>query len=125
MENFSPDINEIIGQNLRAIREKKALTQEGLAFYAQTSAAYIGNIERGEGNPTINTLNRIATVLNVPLSQLLTPAQEQTKETVLSFPSSSFNNYASYFEKLPPSRQQQLLAVLDIMLVKWPLDDEA
>lgn len=60
-----------IGKSIRKIREEKAITQEQLALDAGLNRAYIGYIERGERNPTIKTLEKIAKVLKVSTRVLL------------------------------------------------------
>lgn len=60
-----------IGKNVKKIREKKGLTQEKLAFEANLNRAYIGYIERGERNPSTDTLAKLAKALKVSLKDLL------------------------------------------------------
>jgi transcriptional regulator with XRE-family HTH domain len=60
-----------IGKSIRKIREEKAITQEQLALEAGLNRAYIGYIERGERNPTIKTLEKIAKILKVSTKELL------------------------------------------------------
>jgi transcriptional regulator with XRE-family HTH domain len=58
------------GKNLRRIRQEGKLSQEALSDKAEVPRSQIARIERGEGNPTINTLKRIADVLGVDISIL-------------------------------------------------------
>jgi transcriptional regulator with XRE-family HTH domain len=60
-----------IGKNVKKIREKKGITQEKLAFEANLNRAYIGYIERGERNPSTETLAKLAKALKVSLKDLL------------------------------------------------------
>ena len=60
-----------IGKNVRGIRENKGITQEKLAFEAGLNRAYIGYIERGERNPSTDTLVKIAKALKVSPKDLL------------------------------------------------------
>ena len=60
-----------IGKNVKKIREEKGLTQEKLAFEANLNRAYIGYIERGERNPSTDTLAKLAKALKVSLKDLL------------------------------------------------------
>ena len=46
------------------------LTQEQLAEKAGTSTTYIGTIERGEKSPTLNTISKLASALNISLAEL-------------------------------------------------------
>lgn len=57
---------------IKRIREKLGLSQEKLARLADVSNNTIINIEAGkQDNPTIDTLKKIAKVLNVPIEDLI------------------------------------------------------
>ncbi|OMD89320.1 hypothetical protein BSK49_13125 [Paenibacillus odorifer] len=62
---------EFIGESIRILRTGKGLSQEQLALNAGVNTSYIGQIERGEKNPTIKTLEKIAVALEVSLLDLL------------------------------------------------------
>jgi transcriptional regulator with XRE-family HTH domain len=53
----------IVGRNVRSLRKERGLTQEALAHAADIDTRYVGGIERGEENPTVAVLARIASVL--------------------------------------------------------------
>ncbi|WP_325099489.1 helix-turn-helix transcriptional regulator [Persicirhabdus sediminis] len=59
------------GENLRNFRKEIGLSQEELALQADLDRAYVGGLERGERNPTIMSLLRIAKPLEVTVSELL------------------------------------------------------
>jgi len=59
------------GAKLQKTRKSKGVTQEELAFRMSMDRTYIGMIERGERNPTIRTLYKIAKALKVDSSDLL------------------------------------------------------
>lgn len=61
----------IVGRNVRLLRKAKGLTQEVLAHDADIDTRYVGGIERGEENPSIAVLGRIAAVLDVHPAELL------------------------------------------------------
>lgn len=71
MTNKVTAVSIQIGANIRKIREKKGISQEKLALEAGLNRAYIGYIERGERNPSTDTLARIATALKTSLKDLL------------------------------------------------------
>jgi transcriptional regulator with XRE-family HTH domain len=54
---------------LRHIRVRRGLSQERLAFDAEVDRSYLGGLERGEQNPTVDILDRLASVLCVQLSE--------------------------------------------------------
>lgn len=64
-------VSKKIGQNLHKIRERKGITQEQLALDAGLNRAYIGYIERGERNPSTDTLVKIAKALKISPKDLL------------------------------------------------------
>lgn len=59
------------GQKMQKVRQDKDITQEGLASILSMHRTYIGLIERGERNPTIRTLYKIAKALKVKSSDIL------------------------------------------------------
>lgn len=65
---------ESIGENIRLLRIARNLSQEQLALNAGVNTSYIGQIERGEKNPTIKTLEKISSALNIHLIELLHPS---------------------------------------------------
>lgn len=64
------EITKLIGDRIRNIRNQCGLSQEQLALKANINKSYMGQIERGEENPTIGTLEKIACVLEVPFQEL-------------------------------------------------------
>jgi len=60
----------IVAWNLRRIRVKRGFSQERLAFDAEVDRSYLGGLERGEQNPTVDVLDRLARTLAIPLSDL-------------------------------------------------------
>lgn len=59
------------GVNLRACRLERGLTQEQLADRAALDRTYISGIERGERNPSLVNLARLAEALQIPLFELM------------------------------------------------------
>lgn len=56
---------QIVGANIRRLRKERGLSQEALAGEAGLAMRHLGRIERGEGNPTVAILGRLAEVLGV------------------------------------------------------------
>jgi len=76
----SPSMKETtaLSQNLRRLRDAKNLSQADLAERAKLSRVAYGNIESGSASPKVDTLLRIAAVLDVKLQDLLTPVRTLT-----------------------------------------------
>ena len=60
-----------IGTRVKALREQMGLSLRDLGERAQVSAPMLSQVERGATSPTIATAHRIATGLDMSLSQLL------------------------------------------------------
>ena len=66
---------KVVGVNVRRFRRERGLTQEQLALSADIDLRYLGGIERGEHNPTVSLLGRLAIVLGVHPSSLFIETQ--------------------------------------------------
>jgi len=59
---------QMIGARIKEIRNKKGLTQEQLSEKMEINPKYLSSIERGNENPTLNTLIKLSESLEVDLS---------------------------------------------------------
>ena len=62
-----------MARNLRRLRAERGLTQEEVAQRAGLNRNYVGMIEREENAPTVDILERLAEVLQVDATALLSP----------------------------------------------------
>ncbi|MBM6701732.1 helix-turn-helix domain-containing protein [Megasphaera elsdenii] len=60
-----------IGERIKEARKSAGLTQLELAKKTELSRSYIGDIEKDRYNPSVSTLQLIATATNTPLEDLL------------------------------------------------------
>lgn len=74
------DLIKIIGQRIRNYRTEQNLSQEKLAELCGCHPTYIGQIERGEKNATLESIGKIAAALNVPLSVLFEKLGAEEKD---------------------------------------------
>ena len=65
------------GRRVRELRTKRGWTQEQLAAKAGKHWTYIGGIERGERNPTLEVIADLAAALNVPVANLFTSSRRR------------------------------------------------
>ena len=68
---MSKDVTVKFGKRVREIRVLKKLSQEELAEKAGVHRTYIGMIERGEKNITLENIEKIATALEISLNELM------------------------------------------------------
>ncbi|WAH36770.1 helix-turn-helix domain-containing protein [Alicyclobacillus dauci] len=65
----------MIGARIQALRQNKGLSLSELADKADVAKSYLSAIERGiQGNPSIQVIEKIASVLDVPVQQLVSGA---------------------------------------------------
>ena len=64
-------IRSDVGNLIREKRIKSGLTQESFALQAKIDRSYMGRIERGNANISIELLYKLAFVLNCEVSELL------------------------------------------------------
>ena len=64
------DIVKILGQRIKKYRISKGLSQEKLSELAGCHPTYIGQIERGEKNVSVESIEKLSRALNIPLSKL-------------------------------------------------------
>ncbi len=70
------NVTEILGQRIRFYRKQKGISQEQLSKLADLHPTYIGQIERGEKNASIETIYKISMGLQIPIIQLLEKIDE-------------------------------------------------
>lgn len=66
--------NEAVGRAIRDARKEQGFTQEAFAMAAGLDRSYMGAIERGEFNLTLQTLLKVTAKLELSASELLSRA---------------------------------------------------
>lgn len=107
MEN----IKFIIGQRIRNYRIQKNLSQEQLSELANCHPTYIGQLERGEKNATLESIQKVAQALNIPLSQLFEKIEEKQNEE--SIPLQIYDFFSSKNKKEQKYLYQILMEIDD------------
>jgi transcriptional regulator with XRE-family HTH domain len=75
------DLQKALGQRIRELRLKKGFSQEAFADHCGLHRTYMGAIERGEHNLTIQTVLTIAHGLSIPVSRLLAGIERYIRDT--------------------------------------------
>ena len=71
------ELRKSLGRTVRAFRYRAGYSsQEAFARAATLHPTYVGGVERGERNPSLRSLLRIADALEMPLSRLVAEAEE-------------------------------------------------
>jgi len=64
------EIDKKVGMNIRVARIKRSISQESLADMAGLARSTMGIVERGEQSPSIQTVAKVATALNIEIHKL-------------------------------------------------------
>jgi transcriptional regulator with XRE-family HTH domain len=65
------DLRDIVGRNLRRLRNEKGWSQEELAFRANVDRSYISQLETGTYSASVTMLGKLAKALGVDASDFL------------------------------------------------------
>ncbi|MBQ7302163.1 MAG: helix-turn-helix transcriptional regulator [Clostridia bacterium] len=68
---------KIVGQVIASFRKQKGVSQEVLSGLADIGRSHLSAIERGERKPTLETLYRICTALDVKMSTVVLRLEEK------------------------------------------------
>lgn len=101
------DIAKIVGQRIRNYRLAQGLSQEKLAELSGCHPTYIGQLERGYKNATLESIEKVAFALRVSLSELFEKLGTQTSFE-RNIPLECYELLASK----TPAEQEQLYRIL-------------
>lgn len=96
----------LLGRRIRSLRTAKGWTQEKLGEMSGMSYKFIGEIERGQQNPSFDTLVKIAAALKVDLPELFRFEQETVDKNVVE------NRIGQIVKHLPEEDLRRLHMVL-------------
>nr|DAQ76763.1 MAG TPA: helix-turn-helix domain protein [Caudoviricetes sp.] len=78
-------ILDIVGDTIRTLRNAQKISLDELAFVCGTDASHLSKIERGEKNPTLETVRRIAAALKMNLSELISSGMPDDVDLIDAF----------------------------------------
>jgi transcriptional regulator with XRE-family HTH domain len=113
-----PPIATLLGRRLRALRKLRGLTQERLGERARLSGKFVGEIERGVGNPSLEVLARLAAALDVDLGELVR-FEETTPRGAPANAARGFaaaERVAEYLAGRPAAQVERALRILEAAL---------
>ncbi len=102
------DTKKLIGARIKELRKQAGLTQERLAETVGMDSRHLSRLETGKHFPSLDSLERIAEALNVPLAEFFQFTVEDTPAAMRA--------YIARFAK-GASNSQLALAVKAIKLV--------
>jgi len=72
------DIKKVVGDKIKDLRNGRSWSQEELADKANVSRSFMGEIERGQANATIESLEKITNALEITLEDFFKNLQPST-----------------------------------------------
>lgn len=112
---------EIIGANIRTVREQKGLSQKELAAAIGVAATQYSRVETGKVMPTLKTLIKIAKVLDVPLEALVNAPGNAAQEVTIK--DKTLFDKVRLIDQLPPEEKAMILQVIELALNKKKFKD--
>lgn len=97
------------GNKVREIRKSKHLSQEELAYRASISAAHLGQIERAQKNPTLDTMYQIATALETSLQEIFADSSAPQSKCDATLTSEKI---LLHLEKMSEYQQNEILRII-------------
>lgn len=76
------NMTKLVGERIKYFRNQRGLSQEQLALRAGINTSYAGQLERGEKSPTVDTLGKISTALNIPLEEFFQIENKKTSDNM-------------------------------------------
>ena len=74
---YMPMLDSVkVGETVAFFRKQKGVSQEVLSGLANIGRSHLSAIERGERKPTLETLFRISTALDIKMSTFVTKLEE-------------------------------------------------
>jgi len=100
----------VIGDKLRALREQKKLSQGDIEKRTGLLRCYVSRVENNHTVPSVDTLEKLARALGVPLYRLFTddehvkkpniPAEAIRSPAAISKQGNEFRTFAKYFLRM-------------------------
>lgn len=69
--------SEAVGRAIAYFRKEKGISQEVLSGLAAIGRSHLSAIERGERKPTLETLYRVCSALNIKMSTVIMKIEEE------------------------------------------------
>ena len=103
----------LVGNRIRIFRAAKGMSQEELAHLADMHASHLGQIERGNKSPTVDSLEKIVNALGITFEELFSfdAAPLVTDEP-------NIGKIESYLKTMSPDEQNDVLKMIR-MLMSW------
>lgn len=100
MDNYN------VGARIRALRAERRISQEQLALGAGITPAYLGQIERGERNPTVGVIEKVCFVLSMSVGEFFNDAKDMPQQDAYDA------QIMLYIRNLPITEKKEVAAII-------------
>ena len=107
------ELHLLLLENIKRIRKEKGLTQQDVADGADMLVPTYSRLERGQANPSLGSMHRVATALRVEVRDLLQPSE--IKDRTLA-------EKLEYINTLPESDRGVIEILIDTVIEKTRLE---
>ena len=107
--NQIKDLKKAFGLRIRNLRKKKKFSQENLAEKSGLHPTYVGGVERGERNPSLESILKIASALEVSPGQLF---RFEGVRTSLNLDDEIAGELLAFMENLKSPTKRKILQTL-------------
>ena len=97
----------LVEERIRRIRKEEGLSLELFTLRCDMNAAYVGHIERGVQNPTLNTLEHICKGLDIRVEDLFID-----KSATVDMNTAALQYFSQITRDLSPEQFHQLLNII-------------
>ena len=109
MKKSPENTKVLLGRRIRALRNVKGWTQQELGNRADINYKFLGEIERGQQNPSFDVLTKIAGALGVELPELFRFEQEVSDRKKVEV------QIRKILETIPDDALRQVLMVIRVL----------
>lgn len=110
-----------VGKNIKKIREQKKLMQKEVAAAAGLHPANYNKMEKGEREPSIDALDKIAKLFGMTVDELIHFEGKLPKEVKIE--DKTTNEKLRLIEQLDEEDKQAVFRIIDCMLTKSKFKD--
>ena len=104
-----PDVH--VAASIRMLRQKYGLSQRQLALRMQVPRTYVSKIENEKAKPTLSSLQRLATALEVSMAALVKGPNRTLEEEIAELMQDEFiSQVVGYLDKLDTMQRNSLLS---------------
>ena len=107
------DLPKVIGERIRNFRKEKGLSQEELAHLSNLHNTYIGQLERGEKNATLESIEKVANALDISLEDLFRSVHPRSNSQQFTI-----SQIITRLQTRSIEDQKMFLKLLDVLL-EW------